>query len=170
MTDKDFCLSSYIAYRYIYKNGVDFSDEMEHKLFKPIPQTERIGVKTATDIDSEIRRQFDQLYQKYDNIGILLSGGMDSAILAAYLKPGSHAYTFTAAGTNVFDADTERAAFYCRKFGLQHHLVDITLDDYKQFTPLVMQTKCAPVHSIEPQIYKAAIEAKAHGVELIVVG
>lgn len=170
MIDKDFCLSSYIAFRYIWKADVDFAEGMHHRLITPIPTSERIGVATAADIDREIQKQMDALYARYNNIGILLSGGMDSAIVAAYLKPGSHAYTFTAQGTEVFDADLERAAHYCRKFGLKHHLVDISFDDYKQLTPLVMRTKCAPVHSIEPQIYKAAMMAKADGVELMLVG
>lgn len=163
-------MSSYIAFRYIWKADVDFAEGMHHRLITPIPSGERIGVTTAADIDREIQKQMDALYARYNNIGILLSGGMDSAIVAAYLKPGSHAYTFTAQGTEVFDADLERAAHYCRKFGLKHHLVDISFDDYKQLTPLVMRTKCAPVHSIEPQIYKAAMMAKADGVELMLVG
>lgn len=170
MIDKDFCLSSYIAFRYIWKDGMEFADGMQHELIKPIPLEERIPVTSAEDIDREIQLQFDALYEKYPNIGILLSGGMDSANLAAYLKPGSHAYTFTASGTTVFNADEERAAHYCRKFGLQHHFVEITFDDYKQLTPIVMENKCAPVHSIEPQIYKAAMMARSHGVDLMIVG
>ena len=170
MENKRFCLSSYIAYRYICRQGVNFYPGMEHHHFQPVPASERIAVRTAKDIDREISQQFDALYQQYDRIGILLSGGMDSAILAAYLKPGSHAYTFVAEGTSVFNADEERAAYYCRKYGLNHHLVKIDFDDYQQYTPIVMQHKAAPVHSIEPQIYKAALAARADDVELIIVG
>ena len=170
MIDKDFCLSSYIAFRYIWRDDMDFMPGMHHRLYESVPATERIGVKTSADIDREIQRQFDDLYRQYNSIGILLSGGMDSACLASYLKPGSHAYTFTAPDTQVFNADEERAAAYCKKFGLQHHFVEITFDDYKQYTPTVMATKCAPVHSIEPQIYKAALMARADGVELMIVG
>jgi len=108
-------------------------------------------------------------YGKFHNIGILLSGGMDSAILAAYLRPGSHAYTFTSK-SGVFDADIERAKKYCVKHNLIHHLIEITFNDYQYYTPIVMANKCAPVHSIEPQIYKAAIEAKKDGVELMLCG
>ena len=169
MIDKDFCLSSYIAFRYIWKDGVDFYRGFRHENFQPIPQSERVGVKTSEDIDREIQRQVDALYQQYDNIGILLSGGMDSANLAAYLKPGSHAYTFTSV-TGVFNADVERAKTYCKKFGLVHHLIDISFEDYQHYTPVVMARKCAPVHSIEPQIYKAAMHAKQDGVEMILVG
>lgn len=170
MIDKYFCLSSYIAYRYIYAENMNFYNGMAHKHFKPIPLDKRISVSCAEEIDKVIQFQFNTLYEKYDNIGILLSGGMDSAILASYLKPGSHAYTFVAEGTSVFNLDEERAAYYCKKFELQHHLVNISFDDYKALTPLVMAVKCAPVHSIEPQILKAALMAKADGVDLIVVG
>ena len=170
MVDKDFCLSSYMAFRYVWKKEVNFAEGLTHELFCPIAETERTKVASAEEIDSEIQKQFDKLYEKYRNIGILLSGGMDSAILAAYLKKGSHAYTFTASGTQVFDKDVERAAAYCNKYGLNHHLVEIDFEDYKSFTPIVTKRKGAPVHSIEPQIYKAATMAKADGVELIIVG
>lgn len=170
MIDKDFCLSSYIAFRYIWKDDVDFAEGLHHDLIEPLPASERIPVASASDIDREIQRQFDELYAHYPSIGILLSGGMDSAILASYLKPGSHAYTFTAMGSTVFNADQERAAHYCEKFGLKHHFVDISFDDYQELTPIVMENKCAPVHSIEPQIYKAAMMARADGVDLMIVG
>lgn len=170
MINKDFCLSSYIAYRYICRDGVDFYPGFKHSCFTPVPMSERIPVKTAQEIHDKIQAQFDTLYSKYDNIGILLSGGMDSAILAGFLKPGSHAYTFTTSHSQVFNKDVERASAYCKKFGIVHHLIDITFDDYKEYTPIVMKAKCAPVHSIEPQIYKAAIQAKNDGVQMIIVG
>lgn len=169
MVDKDFCLSSYIAFRYIWKNGVDFVEGFQHKNFCPLEDKDRIPVRTSEDIDREIQKQFDELYEKYDNIGILLSGGMDSANLAAYLKPGSHAYTFNSV-SGEFNADVERAKVYCKKFNLNHHLIDITMEDYEKYTPIVMHYKFAPVHSIEPQIFKAAELAKRDGVQLMIVG
>lgn len=166
---KDFCLSSYMAFRYIWKDGMDFYPGFTHRNYRPLQAEERIPVTTAADIDREIQQQIDALYQQYDSIGILLSGGMDSANIASYLKPGSHAYTFISS-TGVFDDDAKRAKQYCQKFQLQHHLIDITFDDYKKYTPIVMASKWAPVHSIEPQIYKAAIQAKKDGVQMILVG
>lgn len=169
MVNKDFCLSSYMAFRYIWKDGVDFAEGFQHKNFRPAEEKYRIPVKTSEDIDREIQKQFDELYAKYDNIGILLSGGMDSANLAAYLKPGSHAYTFNSI-SGVFDADVKRAQIYCAKWNLNHHLIDITMEDYEKYTPVVMRYKFAPVHSIEPQIYKAAELAKNDGVQVMIVG
>ncbi len=148
---------------------MDFYKGFHHSNYKAIPDSEKIPVKTSEDIDNEIKKQVDALYDQYENIGILLSGGMDSANLAAYLKPGSHAYTFTS-GTGVFNDDVERAKKYCAKFGLHHHLIEITFDDYKRYTPIVMAGKWAPVHSIEPHIYEAAIMAKKDGVQMMLVG
>lgn len=170
MVDINFCLSSYFAFRYLWKEGMDFSEGFQHSNFKPVPIKQRIPVVTPEEIDQQIQKQFEALYQKYERIGILLSGGMDSAILATYLKPGSHAYTFTTHLTNVFDKDVERADTYCKQLGLIHHLVDISFEDYKRFTPLVIRHKFAPVHSIEPQIYKAAESAKQDGIQLMIVG
>lgn len=169
MVNKDFCLSSYMAFRYIWKDGVDFAEGFQHKNFLPLEMKNRVAVRTSKEMDREIQKQFDELYGKYQNIGILLSGGMDSANLAAYLKPGSHAYTFNSA-SGVFDADVARAKAYCEKFQLKHHLIDITMDDYQKYAPIVMRYKFAPVHSIEPQIYKAAEMAKQDGVQLMIVG
>ena len=169
MVNKAFCLSSYMAFRYIWKDGIDFAEGFQHKNILPVDDKNRIPVKTSEDIDREIQKQFDELYAKYDNIGILLSGGMDSANLAAYLKPGSHAYTFNSV-SGEFDADVQRARKYCQQLQLHHHLIDITMEDYQKYTPIVMRYKFAPVHSIEPQIYKAAEMARQDGVQLMIVG
>ena len=169
MVSKDFCLSSYMAFRYVWKNDVYFKEGFQHKNFQPLKDSERVLVRTSEEIDMEIKKQFDELYAKYDSIGILLSGGMDSANLAAYLKPGSHAYTFCSV-SGVFDDDLQRAKQYCNKWQLVHHLIEITMDDYEKYTPIVMHFKFSPVHSIEPQIFKAAEIAKQDGVQMMIVG
>lgn len=170
MVNKNFCLSSYFAFRYVWKEDVNFFKGMKHEIFKAVPKEKRIKVSSAKEIDENIKKQFEELYNKYDSIGILLSGGMDSAILASYLKPGSNAYTFTADGTSIFNADVERARKYTSKFQLNHQFINISFEDYQNYTPIVMHYKGAPVHSIEPQLYKAAVKAKEDGVELLIVG
>ncbi len=170
MVDKDFCLSSYIALRYIYDDNINFFEGMNHKNYKLLDESERVEVKTAEEIDLYIKERVKELYNKYNNIGILLSGGMDSAILSSYLKPGSNAYTFSNLNTDIYNLDIERSKKYCKKYDLVQHFINIDFDDYKTYTPIVMERKCSPVHSIEPQIYKAAIEAKKDGVELMIIG
>lgn len=127
MVNKDLCLNSYIAFRYIWKDCVDFTESFQYKNFRPVKDC--ISVITYGDIDREIQIQFVKLYAKYDNIGIFLFGGMDNANLAAYLKPGSCAYTFNSV-SGAFDVDVERAKIYCKKFNLHYHLNDITMVEY----------------------------------------
>ena len=97
MIDKEFCMSSFMAFRYIEKDDVDFYDGCKHKNFVPVPEDQRILVETSDDIGLEISKQMEGFADKKK--GILLSGGMDSAIVASYM-PGSDAYTFRFLGGN----------------------------------------------------------------------
>lgn len=101
--------------------------------------------------------------------GILLSGGMDSAIIASYLS-GSNAYTFRFLGGKYQKEELERAEYYAAYYGLDLHYVDISWDTVAAHLEPVMKAKAAPVHSIEPQILQAALQAKTDGVELMFVG
>lgn len=168
--DKNFCLSSYFAFRYIYKDNYDFYPDLHHRTFDSDTRSNNIRVKTATDIDQAIQKQIDHLYQEHRQIGILLSGGIDSATIASYLKPGSNAYTFTSDVSDIFNPDIERARLYCKKNKLNHHLINISLGDYEKYTPIVMQAKGEPVSAIEPQLYKAALKANDNGDELLLTG
>ena len=80
MIDIDFCLSSYMAYRYTYKDGVDYVEGMRHKNFPTIPDEKKVAVKTAEEIAEKIQRDFDRLNGECKKMSILLSGGMDRAV------------------------------------------------------------------------------------------
>ena len=61
MVDKKYCMSSYMAYRYIEKDGVEFFENCgTHKNIQPIPEEERILVHTSDDIGREIEKQMEQ--------------------------------------------------------------------------------------------------------------
>lgn len=168
MIDKKYCMSSYMAFRYIEKDGVDFyKNGGVHKNIVPIPDGQRILVHTSDDIDREIGKQMEQFADKKK--GILLSGGMDSAIVASYLR-GSDAYTFRFLGGEYQKEELERAEYYARYYGLNLHYVDITWNTVISHLEPVMKAKAAPVHSIEPQILQAALQAKADGIEMMFVG
>lgn len=167
MVDKNYCMSSYMAFRYIEDENKDFFEEGHHSIIKPLTEEERILVKTADDIDAEIQQQINVFKDKKK--GILLSGGMDSAIVASYLA-GSDAYTFRFLNGKFQEEELKRAEYYAKYYGLKLHYVDISWETVEKYLIPVMQAKCAPVHSIEPQILQAALQAKADGVELMFVG
>lgn len=70
--NKKFCMSFYMAFRYIEKDDMDFYPEMHHSNIVPIPDDQRILIHTSDDIDREIGKQMEQFKDKKK--GILLSG------------------------------------------------------------------------------------------------
>jgi asparagine synthetase B (glutamine-hydrolysing) len=140
---------------------------MHHENIKPLADKDRILVHNADDIDREIKKQIDQFKDKKK--GLLLSGGMDSGIIASYLS-GSDAYTFRFLGGEFKSDELSRAEYYAKYYGLNLHYVDINWDTVNNYLEPVMKAKCAPVHSIEPQILQAALQAKSDGIEIMFVG
>lgn len=167
MVGKNYCMSSYLAFRYIERSDMEFAEGLHHTLDMPYPEDKRVLVHTADDIADAYRTMFEER-QKDVKLGILLSGGVDSACLAAFLKPGTDAYTFRFIGGKYGNADLERAQRYCEKYKLNHHIVDIDWDVVEKNVDKLMLTKGAPVHSIEPQIMEGALQAQKDGVEQIV--
>lgn len=99
----------------------------------------------------------------------MLSGGMDSAILASYMK-GNDAYTFRFLNGTFQKEELDKAEYYAKYYGLNLYYVDIDWHIVEENVDAVMKTKGAPVHSIEPQILYAALQAKSDGVEVMMVG
>ena len=167
MVDKNYCMSSYLAFRYIEAQDKDFYEGMKHDLIKPVSQEEITYVHTPEDIDRAIQKVFDGL--KDQKLGIMLSGGMDSANLASYMS-GADAYTFKFLGGGVHKDELHRAEYYAQYYNLKLHYVDITWDTVAKYLEPVIKEKGAPVHSIEPQLLQAALQAKSDGVERLIIG
>lgn len=165
MVDKNFCMSSYLAFRYIERDDVEFYAGLHHKNFVPVK--DKITVSTADDIDAAIADNFAKLRGK--KLGIMLSGGMDSAILASYM-PGCDAYTFRFLDGKIYGDELSRAEYYAETYGLKLHYVDIDWQTIEPHVNPVMRAKGAPVHSIESQLVVAANQAKSDGVNMLIVG
>lgn len=108
---------------------------------------------------------------RHGKAALALSGGIDSAILAKFMPKGSTAYTFKCIvpGVKVTD-ETYTAAKYAEKCKLNHKVVEIYWEDMEVFAPVLMKHKGAPIHSIECQIYKAALQAKRDGFDTLIFG
>jgi len=168
MVDKDFCCSSFLALRYIEKENTIFYKGMHHRTYE-LPKDEELTlIGNEFDLDKELKRIFESISNQ--KVGILLSGGMDSACLAAYMPKGSNAYTFRFLNGKYDPEELKRAEIFAKEYGLNLHYVDIDFDIIKECLIPVMKSKNAPVHSIEPQLYRAALQAKEDGIELLVIG
>ena len=167
MTDKDYCMSSYLAFRFIDKDSMNFSDSLNHFNISLPPDETKIVVDTYQDIGNAIELQMNNFQNK--RCGILLSGGMDSAIVASYMK-GGDAYTFRFSGGTYYAEELHRAEYYAKVNHLKLHYVDINWNTVLRYTDTCMEYKCSPVHSIEPQIVCAAIQAQQDGIEVMFIG
>ena len=167
MVDREYCCSAFLAFRFIPVDGVEFAPGLSH-VTASLPHPDRLTyVRDENDIDAALASAFDGL--RCRRLGLLLSGGMDSAILASYMK-GCDAYTFRFMGGKFQREELARAERFAALNDMHLHYVDIDWSVARECLPPVMRHRGAPVHSIEPQIYAAALQAAGDGVEQMVIG
>ena len=167
MVNKEFCMSSYLTFRHIINPDSDFFGEIKHREIELKEAVQKVEVTSWKDVHSRIHKTMDANVDS--NTAILLSGGMDSGILASYMPKGAVAYTFSFPDCGCPD-ERERAEIYAKQNGIDLRVVEITWEKMKRYTPILMAHKGEPVHSIEPQIYAAAMQAKEDGMTKMVIG
>lgn len=167
MIDKHYCMSSYLAFRYVKEKNVQFVEGTQHQVYEALSDEEKTLVYSVDDIDASLEVALTEVNR--GQTGLLLSGGMDSAILASYLH-GCRAYTFRFLGGSFQQEELKRAEYYANYYGLDLRYVDIDWASVDEVLDIVMKKKGAPVHSIEPQIYIAALQAKTEGINQMVIG
>lgn len=166
--DKRYCASSYLMYRRIVDERKCFS--MEFLPHRPTLNSNRICINDSIQLENALKMQICKSTAD-GKAALALSGGIDSAILAKMMPPGSVAYTFRCVvpGVSVTD-ETKTASKYAEACGLEHRIVEIYWEDMEKYAPILMKHKGAPIHSIEVQIYLAAQRAKADGFERLIFG
>jgi hypothetical protein len=160
------CMSAYLGLRYVPWRDKAWLPGVAPQLPERAP-----GALTQVASAGDIRRALTEQLASCDaeTTGLLLSGGIDSAILAALLPAGTRAYTIRFVANDAID-ETAQAAQYARSKGLVHRIVEVTWQDYLLHTHKLMRYKRAPLHAIEVALHKAALAALADGVETLIVG
>ena len=167
MEDKLYCCDSFLMYRFIADPLKSFSNDVIPFFFKEDPR--KYLIKSVDDVEYAIKSYIDEIHNSGGKIGLVLSGGIDSAILAKYVPKDVVSYTFRCVAPGTLD-ETVIAKQYADRCGLKHKCIDVTWQDYLDYSTILMRHKGAPIHSIEPQIYKAAIIAKEDGVTHMLFG
>lgn len=168
MEDKKYCMSSYLMFRYVFNTSKQFYNNIKINI------TDLDFARKPVRTSDDLIRLLSEIVENAVSDGkaaIALSGGMDSAILARFMPKGSKAYTFRCIvpGKEVTD-ESKQAAFWANANCLEHEIVDITWDDVQSVADTLMMHKGAPIHSIETQIYLAALKAKKHGASKFIFG
>jgi hypothetical protein len=160
------CMSAYLGLRYLPWRDKAWLPGFAPHLPEPLPAA-LTAVASAADIRDALHAQLAGCDPS--TTGLLLSGGIDSAILAALLPKGVRAYTIRFVAPGAIDESTQ-AADFARRAGLAHQVVEVHWQDYLLYTDSLMQHKRAPLHAIEVALHKAARTAYADGVRKLVVG
>lgn len=168
MINKNYCMSHYLAFRYIADENMNFYEGLKHEVYKGHSKDEITKVKTIEDMDKIIRQKIKEFFIP-NKTAILLSGGIDSAILASYLPKETKAYTFHCVADGAID-ETKQAKKYCDIYGLEQEIIDMNWSDFEALTPEILKADGVPFHSIEVQLLKAAKYAKSQGIERFIIG
>lgn len=166
MVDKNFCMSSFLMYRYLYDESINFG----------LPRNnvdisfERTPIDNGDELIEFLRAQVKSATAD-GKAALALSGGIDSAILAKFMPEGSTAYTFRCVvpGKKVED-ESGRAAHWAEICKLNHKVIDIYWEDVEAVVDKLMLNKGAPIHSIETQIHIAAKKVLADGFPKFIFG
>lgn len=163
----NFCVSSYLVFRYVVKEGVSWKQGVT-PVFPHVSKQSQICVRESDRI-LKVLRELMMKSCPDESVGILLSGGIDSAILAALMPSGSHAYTVRFIAEGTVD-ESQMARLYAEQSGLNHHTVQVTWNDYLEYMDTLMLNKKSPLHPVEVGLFKAACAVKTNGVDTLVIG
>jgi len=165
-TDKVYCMSSYLMYRYIADDSYAFSEKLKPNFYRM--KFDQKPITNSDELEENLKKVLENEFVE-GKTALMLSGGIDSAILAKLVPKGTIAYTLKCVANNALD-ETKKAAIYAKENGLEHRVIEVYWEDYLNFLPQLLINKGAPIHSIEPQIYKAALVAKKDGIENLIFG
>ena len=167
-SDKWLAASRYLIYRTLYDNTCSFGDGQ-----CPIiadASFPRQDIYSSDQLMRWLRAEVERATQD-GKAALMLSGGIDSAILAKSMPKGSVVYTLKCIvpGVEVTD-ETAMAARYAQECGLEQRVIPVYWEDHEMLAPQLMRHKGSPIHSIEVQVYKAALRAKKDGFSRLIFG
>ena len=166
--DKKYCMSSFLMYRAVVDKNKCFTEKYIPSHFKV--DFPRIPISNSNQLENNINKLMKE-WTMDGKSALALSGGIDSAVLAKFMPKGSKVYTFQCiVPEKEVTNEVPQAAKYAKKCKLNHEVIKICWEDMKEYAPILMKSKGAPIHSIEVQIYKAALKAKEDGYEKLIFG
>ncbi len=165
-TDANFCINSYLTYRAIVDENRRFSDSLEPWFYHN--DAPREPIHSSEELEAHLRSEIGKALQN-GPAALMLSSGMDSAILAAFLPEGTQTYTLHCQADSSTD-ETSEAKRYAEMNGLKNTVIDILWSDYEEYALPLMKQKGCPIHPLEVQVYKAALQAKKDGIKTLIFG
>lgn len=164
--DFDYCVNSFLQFRFVEDETKCFAPGIEPR-FATVPVGRR-PVTNSVDLERELRCGLAPFTDPSKN-ALMLSGGIDSGILARMVPAGMKAYTLKCMVDNAVD-ETKAAKITALKNRLEHEVIPVTWEDHERLLPELLRFSKYPVHSIAIQILKAARHARKDGFENLIFG
>lgn len=168
--DKRYCMSSFLMYRTTVDRDRVFGEGIT-PFYRDYPSPREPIADSAALLD--YLRSAIAERTRGRKVALALSGGIDSAILLQLVPENTIAYTFKCVvpGIEVTDESPQARRYleYARP-ELAHRIVPIYWEDFEGGIDAILRHKGEPTHSIEVQIHKAALAAKADGCDLMIFG
>lgn len=164
MTFDPEALSSYLGFRWLVSRDVQWRAGL-----RPDYPVNASGATLDVSDPAEISQALASLLPKHGRVALLLSGGMDSAILAALLAPGTPCYTIEFSADGAI-SEAPQAARFAQERGLEQRVVRVSWQDHLDYAGPLMRHKRAPLHPVEVGLFKAAQAARRDGIDGLIVG
>ncbi|MFC1819256.1 asparagine synthase-related protein [Thermodesulfobacteriota bacterium] len=166
MIDKDFCMSSFLSFRFVADSNREWAKSWYQEPRWSCADKPQTNVRCADELTERLR-QIVKEHIKGKKVGLLLSSGMDSAILAGMLPKGALAYTVNFEGG--YD-EASPAKEYANKFELNHKIMEINWSHYLNHSRYLMTETKAPLHPVMIPLYLMAKQAKLDKLDLVISG
>ena len=123
-----YALNSFLTFRFVY-DGAEWKKGLLPYSPK-INNLEKYLVNSSDDIVESISQVISNI--DLNKTALLLSGGIDSAIIASFLDEGMSAYTIKFIAEGAID-ETEIASIYAKEYKLNHKIISITFSAFLYF-------------------------------------
>lgn len=154
-----YSLKQLFVYRHGYRLNFDTNENISYNVAKFV-------------VERHLTDKIKHITSIYDKPAIMMSGGLDSVLLAAMLANESkniHAYT----ARFIDDNEYSRAEEAAQQLDIPHTVVDVNEDDYMErgkYLHGLITTKLQPLHPNEIALTKLSEQARKDGCDVVVSG
>lgn len=165
------CIDEYLAFQHIYSD-IEWDYGFHNRKYNEYSECSRIyKVNTGVEAVEYLKTISSNIKNKYttNEIGILISSGIDSATVAKTLPKNTTALYATYKERNQ-DPEIDIVKQYCKINNLKLIVVEVSWKDYEKYMDYLMTIKKSPIHPCEIPVYMCCLKAKEIGIKILFSG
>lgn len=165
------CIDEFLAFQHI-SSDIEWDFGCHNRTYNEYTECNRIyKADTGLDAVNHLKNISKKITGKYNNneIGILISSGIDSATVAKNIPKGSTAIYATYKEREK-DPEIEMVKKYCKINDLNLVIVEVSWRDYEKNIDYLMNLKKNPIHPCEIPVYMCCLKAKEMGIKILFSG